>query len=145
MDFSFKQKETVDTLVALFQDRTLPANEWTHEAHLVVGLWHLKNFTLAEATCMLRSGIITYNLASGGENTPERGYHETLTLLWIKIIHNFVKKNKDMPLLDLCNAFLSSPYADRSFPFEFYTRNTLMSTEARAFWVEPDLKNLIFS
>lgn len=142
----FFQTETeIEALVAQFQQQALPPKDWTHEAHLTVALWHLKNYTLSEATCMLRSGIITYNKASGGENTPTRGYHETITLLWIKIIHDFVHKNSDKNLLDLCNAFLASEYAARELPLQFYSRELLFSTDARAFWVEPDLKNLIFS
>ncbi len=142
---NFFQTETeIDALVAQFQHQTLPIKEWTHEAHLTVALWHLKNHTLAEATCMLRSGIITYNKATGGENSPTRGYHETITLLWIKIIYDYVIKNQDKNLQDLCNAFLSSAYADRTFPLQFYSHERLFSTEARAFWVEPDQKALIF-
>jgi hypothetical protein len=138
MTYHFHDEETIDTLVSQFQHRTLPLKEWTHEAHLTVGLWYLKNYPLPEATCLIRGGIITYNLASGGENTPWHGYHETLTLLWIKIIEDFVLKNEDMSLLELCNAFFASPYAARNFPLQFYKEETLMSTQARAFWVEPD-------
>lgn len=139
MDYHFHDEETIDTLVSKFQHQTLPAKDWTHEAHLTVALWHLKNYPLAEATCLIRSGIITYNHASGRENTPDHGYHETLTLAWIKIIYNFVSQNADMTLLELCNAFFASPYASRELLLQFYKQETLMSTQARAFWVESDL------
>lgn len=140
----YQTESEIENLVTQFQNQTLPPPAWTHEAHLTVAVWHLKNHTLPEATCLLRSGIITYNKASGGKNTPTGGYHETITLLWIKIIHDFVCKNSDINLLDLCNAFLASEYATREFPLQFYSRELLFSTDARAFWVEPDLKNLNF-
>lgn len=140
----FRDDQEIETLVAQFQSQTLALDAWTHEAHLTVALWHLKNYSLAEATCYLRSGIITYNNAVGTPNNPSRGYHETLTLFWIKIVCHFVTTNSDKNLLTLCNIFLESAYAAREFPLQFYSRDLLFSTEARAFWVEPDQKALVF-
>jgi hypothetical protein len=31
----------LDDLVARFRARTIPKSEWTHVAHLAVGLWHV--------------------------------------------------------------------------------------------------------
>lgn len=135
---TFHTEQEIETLVTQFQNQNLPAAAWTHEAHLTVALWHLKNYSLAEATCFLRSGIITYNHAVGGKNTSTGGYHETLTLLWIKIIHHFINRNMDKNLVELSKTFLVSTYATREFPLQFYSREVLFSTEARAFWVEPD-------
>ena len=56
---------------------------WTHEAHLLVALWHLHNHAVDEATCLLRARIISYNVAVGTENSSASGYHETMTLFWI--------------------------------------------------------------
>lgn len=144
MNKYYQTAAEIETLVAQFQHQTLPASTWTHEAHLTVALWYLKNYTPAEATCYLRSGIITYNNAVGTPNTPARGYHETLTVLWIKIVNYFVCNNTDKDLLTLCNDFLESPYATREFPLQFYSKTCLFSTTARAFWVEPDLQALNF-
>ncbi|MBD0342325.1 MAG: hypothetical protein ICV61_16040, partial [Microcoleus sp. Co-bin12] len=33
---------------------------------------------------------------------------------------------------------LNAKYADRTLPFRYYTRDRLMSWEARINWVEPD-------
>jgi len=35
---------------------------------------------------------------------------------------------------------LITKYADRTLPFRYYTRDRLMSWEARVNWVEPDLR-----
>ena len=90
----YKTEEDIANLIEGFKSRTLPAAHWTHEAHLITGLWFNYNYSDLEAICFLRSGIISYNISSGGENTPEKGYHETLTLFWCRILNNFVKKNE---------------------------------------------------
>lgn len=88
------QIEKIKALVTQFQDRTLPKEAWTHEAHLIVALWYVQNYSKAEATCLLRAGIINYNVSVGTVNTPTGGYHETITLFWIGVIYDFLKSIK---------------------------------------------------
>ena len=87
------EQEILD-LVGGFRDCTLPKDRWTHEAHLTVGIWFHITYAEFEAICYLRSGIIAYNVSIGGKNTPEGGYHETMTLFWSRIIRDFVSVNK---------------------------------------------------
>lgn len=51
----------VDALAAAFCSRTLPKAEWTHHAHLRVGLWHVLRYSPEEALDRLRAGIRTLN------------------------------------------------------------------------------------
>ena len=132
----------IQELVDEFRDRTLPAEKWTHEAHLTTAVWFLANHPKNEAICYLRSGIISYNVSVGGQNTPTGGYHETITLFWIEIIDRFVREHPDLKLPELCNAFLSSDFASKDLPMRYYSRELLFSTRARAVWVEPDLEEL---
>ena len=115
----FESASEIETLVAQFQNQTLPVAAWTHEAHLTVAVWYLTHYNLAEATCLLRSGIITYNNAVGTPNNATRGYHETLTLLWIRIVYYFIVTKKCNDVVDSCNDFLRSEYASREFPLQF--------------------------
>jgi hypothetical protein len=94
MKVYYNNHTEIEALINGFTSQTLPLIAWTHEAHLTVALWFLYHYSQAEATCLIRSGIIVYNKASGGENTPQKGYHETITLFWIKIIGNYLQNNK---------------------------------------------------
>lgn len=58
-----------------------------------------------DALCRIKSGIIAYNLAVGGENTGQNGYHETITILWWSLIHLFVERHREFSYEDLCDAF----------------------------------------
>ena len=129
-------------LVRGFDDCTLPREEWTHAAHLTVALWHLLQYDWPEAVARVRLGIQRYNAAHGIRTTPTGGYHETLTLFWMRRVRSFLEegRNEARSLVALANDLADS--ADRNLPLEYYTRERLFSAEARAAWVEPDLKTL---
>jgi hypothetical protein len=127
-------------LVEGFKARTLPAVLWTHQAHLITALSFHYHYSEMETICYLRSGIIAYNVSTGGENTPEKGYHETLTIFWCKILRHFFTLNRNLSLVDLCNRFLGSDWSSKDLPMKFYTRDVLFSTQARAVWVKPNLE-----
>jgi hypothetical protein len=138
-NISFATEFGILTLVNRFRDRSLPKEEWTHDAHLVTAIWFHVNYSPDEAVAYIRSGIITYNNAVGGKNTPTEGYHETMTLFWCRTIAAFVEANRRLPLVQLCEKFLASEQAAKEYPLKFYSREVLFSVKARATWVEPDL------
>jgi len=130
----------IASLVSAFEKRQLPEKEWTHEAHISVAFYYLKKYTLHQAICLLRSNIITYNVSVGGKNTFTGGYHETLTLFWVKVVAGYIKKHETNTL----DQFLASAYFSKNLPLVYYTKQRLFSTEARAVWVEPDVKPFDF-
>lgn len=142
MNDFFKSETEILELVEGFKNKTIEESQWTHEAHLATGIFFLSNYDRYEATCLLRSGIIELNFSLGGKNTPTSGYHETITQLWIWVIDKFLKANVGKSMLEWCNDFLKTEYADRNMLFKFYSKEVLFSTRARAIWVEPDRRLL---
>lgn len=140
-----KQSE-FDHIINGFRAKTLPAKEWTHEAHLIAGLWHVANFGFDEALVKMRENIKTYNEATGGQNTDSSGYHESITVFWVWILNEFWKVNSidNQDFERICNAYLKSKYCDRNVAFHFYTREKLLSREARLAFVEPDIQAFDF-
>ncbi|MBV9924867.1 MAG: hypothetical protein JOZ96_07630 [Acidobacteria bacterium] len=139
---TFRTTEEILSLVRRFEDCTLPRAEWTHAAHLTVALWHLLQFDWLEAVARVRRGIRRYNAAHGIVETPTGGYHETLTLFWLRTVRAFLEaeRNEARALVRLANDLAAG--ADKGLPLAHYTRERLFSAEARAGWVEPDLKPL---
>ncbi|HEY9296919.1 MAG TPA: hypothetical protein VIQ31_11195 [Phormidium sp.] len=131
--------DEIKTLIAAFENCTFPKIEWTHPAHLIVALWYLTHYSETEATNYIRNGIQKYNSAMGIKTTKDSGYHETLTLFWIRIVSQFLSIHPHRDILDLANR-LAQNYANKNLPFEYYSRDLLMSWSARTNWVEPDLK-----
>jgi hypothetical protein len=139
---TFRTTEEILSLVRRFEDCTLPREEWTHAAHLTVALWHLLQYDWPEAVARVRLSIQRYNAAHGIRATPTGGYHETLTLFWMRHVRSFLEagRNEARSLVALANDLAGS--ADKGLPLAHYTRERLFSAEARASWVEPDLKPL---
>jgi hypothetical protein len=135
---TFRTTDEILSLVRGFEDCTLPRAEWTHAAHLTVALWHLLQYDWPEAVERVRRGIKRYNAAHGIVTTPTGGYHETLTVFWLRHVRSFLEagRNEARSLVALANELVAT--ADKSLPLEHYTRERLFSTEARAAWVEPD-------
>jgi len=135
-------EELLHDIVNGFIKRSLDKSLWTHQAHIITAIWHLKEYEPEDALCRLRSGIISYNLAVGGENTGQNGYHETITIFWWEVVKQFIEQNDKISFKEACDIFLNSPMADKNFPFQFYTKEKLLSTFARARFINPDLKEI---
>lgn len=127
--------------LAIFEACSIPREEYTHRAHVTVAYLYLRAHPLKEATDRMRSGIHRFNAAKGVENTPTGGYHETLTVAWMRVIHSAMAAYGAEGSAD---EFLEQhPHLlCRSLLRVFYSKVLIMSAEARAGWVEPDLTRL---
>lgn len=139
---TYRHASEILELLRGFETCALPRERWTHAAHLTVALWHLLQYDWPEAVSRVRAGIKRYNEAHGVLMTREGGYHETLTLFWMRHVRAFLERgyNEARPLVPLANELVVC--SDKHLPLEHYTRERLFSLEARAAWVEPDLKPL---
>ncbi|MEA5425790.1 hypothetical protein [Arcicella lustrica] len=134
----FQSESEIESLIEKFNTCNLPAEDWTHEAHLAMGVWYLRQYNLTQSMHLVRQRIILFNSSVGGPINFERGYHETLTWFWLKTVEAFLDRfGREKTLLEACNAFLSSEYALRDRALLFYEKEEVMSLEARAFLVLP--------
>jgi hypothetical protein len=91
----------------------------------------------------LRTGIRRLNESHGVANTASGGYHETVTVAYVRIIDRFLAaSNHDLPLEARVSELVSGPLGDRELIFRFWSRDRLFSNAARAAWVEPDIAPL---
>jgi hypothetical protein len=127
-----------DALWSAFQDRSLGSAQWTHAAHLRIAWLHLARYELDEAHLRMRVGIIRLNLAHELVETEVRGYHETLTRVWLVLVR---AERRRLPHADSAS-FLEAHGVDRNVPLRFYSRERLFSVAARAVFVPPDLADL---
>ncbi|MBD0369992.1 MAG: hypothetical protein ICV60_04105 [Pyrinomonadaceae bacterium] len=138
----FRTDAEVERLVSMFEACTLPRQSWTHRAHLTVGLWYLVKHGEAVATELIRRGIQRYNQACGIETTATSGYHETITLFYARMIERFLSRTGKAASLAVLAEALFNSIGDKRLPLDYYSRERLMSREARTGWLEPDLKSL---
>jgi hypothetical protein len=139
-DRPFGDPSEVEWLLAGFEDCSLPKPMWTHRAHLAVALCYCERQSHDQALQQMRNGIRRYNEATGGANTETSGYHETITRFYLWLVDHCVRNGK-LPKGDLATRVngLYASYGARDLPLRHWTRERLMSVEARREWVEPDL------
>jgi hypothetical protein len=125
--------------VQLWEARTLPKSAWTHAAHVAVCAFYTAEFSPAEALCRMREGIPLYNLAVGGQNTEDGGYHETLTCLWAKIVADFIAAKQFRTPFEAVQATVHRYGEDRKLHESFYSYNVVANRLARRQWVPPDV------
>lgn len=124
-----------------FEDHSLPLEQWNHRAHLKVAYLYLSQFSFAEALERLRTGIQAYNAAQGIQDTPTGGYHETMTQVWLQLVYTALRQ---FGPADTADEFFDAQtqLCDKRTPLLFYSRDRLMSAEAKRSFVEPDLAPL---
>jgi hypothetical protein len=132
----------LDTLAQGFIARTLAKEDFTHEAHLRVGLWHLLRYSETDALALLRERICAFNLAVGGVNSDTAGYHETITRLYVRLIAVFLRSADAGRPADELAAELIACCGGRDLPLRYYSRERLFSPAARREWLPPDLQPL---
>jgi hypothetical protein len=127
-----------ETFLKQFETGVFPFDQWRHDAHIKVAYLYLRRHPLATAMDKIRAGIKAYNAANNVPEAPDRGYHETTTMAWMRLVH-----------LTLCeygpcetaNAFYEqNPQLSQKKALRlFYSRELFASPRAKTEFVEPDL------
>ena len=133
----YKTYDEIHALVSAFEACSFHPSQFRHYQHLTVALWYVWHLSPDEASAKMTKGI--RRLA---ETYGKMGYHETITLFWLRIVANFVAEhrgNKSLnetanALIDRCN--------DKDLIGQFYSAELLATDKPKAEWVEPDLKAL---
>lgn len=130
-----------DELFRRFNDLSLPLDLWNHRAHLKIAYLHLARHSFEEALCKMRAGIRAFNAARGIADSPASGYHETLTRAWLHLVHTTLCQFG--PAASAGEFFdAQTQLNDKRILLLFYSRDLIMSPEAKASFVPPDLAPL---
>ena len=124
---------------------TLPRVEWTHAAHFAAALWLMRYRPELDARRDMPQLIRAYNESVGPVNDETGGYHETITQASLRALRGVLEANPaHMPVYQIVNALMASSLGNPNWLLEYWSRDLLMSAEARRQWREPDLKALPF-
>jgi hypothetical protein len=129
----------IEAVVRGFETCLTAGDAFTHGEHLTVALWYLRECDEADALIRMREGLLRF-LTDKGEDVGK--YNETITLFWLKLIGQFLKRNEGpQTLLESANAVINSLNNSR-LVFDYYSEELLRSEAAKKGWVSPDLKPL---
>jgi hypothetical protein len=139
----FASDAEIEHLGERFLACALPKEEWTHEAHLATTTWLLLKRRDIDVDKDLPKLIRRYHERVGGVNSDTEGYHETITRVFLSGVRLFLSEaDPSEPLHELVNELLLSPMGRRDWPLRFYSRDQLLSVEARRAFIPPDLAAL---
>ena len=131
----------LDELVLEFEACTLTHERWTHAAHLSVAAAYSIRFG-DEALERMRAGIQRLNAVHGVEQTLSGGYHETLTVVWMRLVqHALAATPNESEAWERVKAVVEA-LNDKKVVLNHYSREAIMSPQARFAWLEPDLAPL---
>jgi hypothetical protein len=120
--------------------RSLPKDEWTHEAHLAASLWIARDCPNIDPVRDMAAIISRYNVSVGGINDDTQGYHDTITQVYVEAVRvHLTRRNKAEALVGSVNALLVSPLGRRDLPLHFYSAQLLFSVPARRKFIAPDV------
>jgi hypothetical protein len=89
----------------------------------------------------MRASIKALNAAHRVPDEPTRGYHETMTQAWMRLVHLTLLEYGPADTADLF--FDQNPQlSEKKVLRLFYSRELMMSPRAKAEFVEPDLAPL---
>ena len=128
----------VTHLVERVESASLPREEWTHAAHLAFAVALVRREGPG-ALDAIRSAILRNNAARGVLQTPDGGYHETLTRFYVWAVTRELARLPHDSDLGSAATHVVAALLDRSIPLGYYSKARLMSWEARTGWVSPDM------
>lgn len=130
-----------ETFLAQYEAGTWPEENWHHREHIRLAYLYLCRLPFPAALERIRRSLQAYNASHAVPESLTRGYHETMTLAWLRLVD--VALRLDGPA-ESADAFLEAhPHllCKRAL-FFFYSRDLLIAAEAKAHFVEPDLAPL---
>lgn len=135
--------EEMERIATGFCARTLPKEEWTHLAHFSTALWLMLRRSDLVPERDMPGMIAAYNESVGGVNSDTSGYHETISRASLQAARAVLASLPDGATPEEAfAALMASPMADKDWLFTYWSRERLMSVEARRGWVEPDVTPL---
>lgn len=132
----------IDEFIAAFEAGTLPKTRWTHAAHLLTGACYVHALGEAAAIEKMRLCVSRYNEAVGGKNTETSGYHETITVAWIKVLARLLRESEPIERQPFAALAVQRFEAERGYLQQYYDFDLVGSVEARRRWIAPTLGSL---
>jgi hypothetical protein len=94
---------------------------------------------LGEAAAIerMRLCVSRYNEAVGGKNTETNGYHETITIAWIKVLAALLRQCAPIDRAPFAALAVERFAGNKNYLQRFYDFDLVNSVEARRTWIPP--------
>jgi hypothetical protein len=135
-------EETADgELLETFLQGGIEPKRFDHRAHVRVTYLLLHAHGFEGALERLRSGLRGIFAKTGLVETPERGYHETVTQAWVRLVDATIRYHgAESDSRAFCNE--NPQLGHRRLTRMYYTKDRLLTQQAKDEFVEPDIAPL---
>ncbi len=123
--------------VAAVLSGALAPTAFHHRDHLRLAWCLVRQSGVEAASRTIADGIRAFATRHG----QAEKYHETLTRCWVRLVHHAIAARPEVATFD---QFLAAfPWLlEQDLPYRHWSRAVMQGQEARARWVEPDLRAL---
>jgi hypothetical protein len=137
-----EDEEGIDAFLLELKEKTLPKELFTHSAHVLTAACYVARHGEDETITLMRERVRAFNVAVGGKNTDSIGYHETITVFWVKVLAELRAQHSASTRAEFARLAVERFGGRRDLLQEYYTFDVVASREARRAWVAPDLRPL---
>jgi len=127
-----------ETLLQRFEQCQIAPDDWGHREHIKVAYLYLRSMPLDAAIDRMRLGLKALQAAFQVPDAIDRGYHETMTQVWMRLVDFTIKQFGPAPCADMFYQSHPQLWQSKVLRF-FYSADQLLSAEAKAAFLPPDL------
>jgi len=129
------------TFFQQFEAGTFPHENWHHREHIKAAYLYLCRYPFDVALDRMRRSIQALNAAHRLPESPGRGYHETMTQVWMRLVHLALSEYGPEDNAD--RFYEAHPeLAEKKIIRFFYSKALLGDPRAKLEFVAPDLAPL---
>lgn len=132
---------TDEQFLRAFLSCRLPLNQWTHQAHVRAAVLIASTLSWEEAVHEIRSRIQAYNAATDTPEGLERGYHETMTLAFMRLIYAAYLQDGSFSTAEEFMRF-HPELLEKKVLLQYYSRERILTWDAKQRFVSPDIHPL---
>lgn len=127
----------IEEVVRRFEGCEYQPEEFVHARHLTVAAWYFLHFDRTTAEARMRAGLLKF-IKHHGKN----GYHVTITEFWLQMVRETLRASEAGDgMVSRINHAVGRLH-QKNVLYEYFTPARLESPEAKARWIEPDLRGL---
>lgn len=130
-----------EAFLSAFETCTIPPEAWTHAAHVRAAVLIASQNTWEDAVRVIRLRIQAYNAATDTPEELERGYHETMTHAFMRLIYAAYQQDECFTTTE---AFQERhpELMEKKAILRYYSRERILTWDAKQRFVPPDVQPL---
>jgi Rod binding domain-containing protein len=127
--------EDIASTVRKFESCEFTPQQFHHRDHLTVIACYLEQMPLRQALKCMRDALKKFTA-----HHKAKGYNETITRFWIAKVAQILATEGETGRLPELIEQVHAALGSKELLFQYYSRELVLSEQAKAEWIGPDLK-----